>query len=125
MNAKRAGLGALFFVWLWGVPFLLIVGLTRRNHPPEGSTPQFATVTDRWLTTAVVLNVLLPVAGLLLARLLRNEFWTRHFKGAFVGVAAFFLLFPLMSRPAPEDPAPAPRVSRCVQFSGGHTCPGG
>ncbi|BCJ39705.1 hypothetical protein GCM10010168_78390 [Actinoplanes ianthinogenes] len=115
----RAGLGTLFFGWMWGVPFLLIVGLIRRDKdfPATG-----------YLTAALVLDLVVPIGGLLLARLLSDRFWARQFEGALVGMAALFLAWAVIAgsggspEPAPE---PSPRVSRCVQFSGGHQCPGG
>ncbi|GAA4608860.1 hypothetical protein BJY16_007046 [Actinoplanes octamycinicus] len=116
---KRLGLGALFCGWLWGVPFLLIVGLIRRDADvPAGG----------YLTAALLLNLVVPITGLLVARLLNDRFWSGQFKGALVGVVAFLMVLAVIAGTGAEpepDPEPSPRVSRCVQFSGGHSCPGG
>lgn len=63
----------LFLAWLYGVPFLLTVGLIRRTSSPYLATraeaQAYGTTTDTIFITALTLNVLLPVAGGLLARL--------------------------------------------------------
>ena len=134
---RRTGLGALFFGWLYGVPFLLIVGLIRRASPPRFAThaeaERYAAVTDRFLTIALVLNVAIPVGGLILARLLDEKFWLRHFAGSMAGLALIFILVAVVAGRAtapligtvPPDQGPQPRVTQCIPMSGGHSCPGG
>jgi len=134
---KRVGLGVLLFAWLYGVPFLLIVGLIRRTSSPYMAThaaaQTFGTTTDTVLTAALVLNLALPVTGVLLARLVGDRYWTRHFKWSLVGMALVYLAVLIAAGRAtapligwtPADQEPAPRVTQCVPRSGGHSCPGG
>jgi hypothetical protein len=134
---RRTGLGTLFFGWLYGVPFLLIVGLIRRTSPPAFATHTdadgYAAVTDRFLTVALALNVAIPIGGLILARTLDEKFWLRHFAGSLAGMALIFVLVGVVAGRAtapligtvPSDQGPEPRVTRCIPVSGGHGCPGG
>jgi hypothetical protein len=134
---RRTGLGALFFGWLYGVPFLLIVGLIRRTSPATFAThaeaERYAVGTDRFLTIALVVNVAIPVGGLILARLLDDKFWLRHFVGSLAGMALIFILVGVVAGRAtaplvgtvPPDQEPRPRVTQCIPVSGGHGCPGG
>ncbi len=91
---KRFGLGALLVAWLYGVPFLLIVGLIRRTSSPYVATNAaaraFGATTDTILTTALLLNLALPAAGVLLAMLVRDEYWKRHFVWALAGMAVIY-----------------------------------
>jgi protein-S-isoprenylcysteine O-methyltransferase Ste14 len=134
---KRAGLGVLLIAWLYSVPFLLIVGLIRRTSSPVMAThaaaQAFGATTDNILTAALVLNLALPVAGVLLARLIRDEYWTRHFIWSLVGMALIYVAVLIAAHEAtapligwtPADQEPAPRVTQCIPISGGHGCPGG
>lgn len=134
---RRTALGALFFGWLYGVPFLLIVGLIRRTSPEIFAThveaERYAAVTDRFLTIALVVNVAVPVGGLILSRLLGERFWSRQFAGSLAGLALIFILVAVVAGRAtapligtvPPDREPAPRVTQCIPISGGHGCPGG
>jgi len=134
---RRTGLGALFFGWLYGVPFLLIVGLIRRTSAAAFAThaeaERYAAVTDRFLSIALVVNVAIPVGGLILARLLDDKFWLRHFAGSLAGLALIFMLVAVVAGRAsapligtvPPDHEPQPRVTQCIPISGGHGCPGG
>jgi hypothetical protein len=133
----RSGLGLLFFAWLYGVPFLLIVGLIRRMSSPylptHAAARSFGAVTDALLIAALVANIVLPVAGVIVARVARDDYWRRHFAAAFVGTAFYFVLFlglagrataPLIGY-VPGDLEPTPQVTQCIPRSGGHGCPGG
>ncbi|MEU7929337.1 hypothetical protein [Micromonospora sp. NPDC049107] len=134
---KRLGLGGLFFAWLYGVPFLLMVGLIRRVSAPYTPTyaeaKAFGATTDALLTTGLLLNAVLPVIGLLLARLAGDERWRRHFAGAFAGVALIYVAVALVGGMAtsalighvPDDQEPAPQITQCIPISGGRGCPGG
>jgi len=134
---KRVGLGMLFFAWLYGVPFLLIVGLIRRTSSPymanHAAAQAFGTTTDTILTAALVLNLALPVAGVLLARLVRDRYWTRHFIGSLVGMVLIYIAVSIAASAAtapligwtPTDQETKPRVTQCIPISGGHGCPGG
>jgi len=134
---KRGLLGVLFFAWLYGVPFLLIVGLIRRTSSPylatRAAAQAFGAATDTILTAALVLNLALPVAGVLLARLVRDRYWTRHFVWSLVGVALIYVAVSIAANAAttpligwtPTDQEPAPRVTQCIPISGGRGCPGG
>lgn len=134
---KRLGLGGLFFAWLYGVPFLLLVGLIRRVSDPYTPTyaqaEAFGATTDALLTTGLLLNAALPVVGLLLAGLAGEGLWRRHFAGAFGGVALIYVAVALVGSMAatalighvPADQEPAPRVTQCIPISGGRGCPGG
>jgi hypothetical protein len=134
---RRVVLAAVFFGWLYGAPFLLIVGLSRRASTPYVPTPAEATAfgatTDTFLTAALALNVL-PVLGMLLAGLSRDRYWVLHFTGALVGVAAICLTMVIAARAAatapligdvPAHQEPAPHVTQCLPRSGGTGCPGG
>lgn len=135
---KRLVLGLLFCAWLYGVPFLFIVGLIRRTSAPYLATraeaERFGATTDAFLIAALVLNLVLPAAGALLARLLREPYWRRHFGWALVGMALIFVTYasigseataPVIGHvPADQEPPPPP-VYRCVPISGGRGCPGG
>ncbi|GAA3456376.1 hypothetical protein [Dactylosporangium matsuzakiense] len=136
---RRAGLGALFLIWLYGVPFLLIVGLVRRTSAPYVATHaaarSFGATTDTILTTALLLNLALPVAGWLLARWARDRLWLAHFGWSFAGLVLVYLAVAVVGglgtaplfgwTPADHEPTPQPTVTRCIPRSGGHGCPGG
>ncbi|GAA3776554.1 hypothetical protein GCM10022225_75640 [Plantactinospora mayteni] len=134
---RRAGLGVLFVAWLYGVPFLLIVGLIRRTSSPylatRSAAQAFGATTDTLLTTALVLNLALPVTGVLLARLVRHRYWTRHFGWSLVGTVLIYVAVSIAQSAAtapligwtPDDQEPAPRVTQCIPTSGGRGCPGG
>ncbi|MER7458585.1 hypothetical protein [Micromonospora sp. NPDC126480] len=134
---KRFGLGAIFFAWLYGVPFLLLTGLVRRASDPYAPTREaaraFGATTDALLITGLVLNAALPLAGLLLARPARDGYWQRHFAGAVAGLVVIYLAVALASSMVsttlightPADEEPAPRVTQCIPVSGGRGCPGG
>ncbi|MEV0895293.1 hypothetical protein [Actinoplanes sp. NPDC049802] len=134
---RRTTLGALFFGWLYGVPFLLIVGLIRRATPPTLATradaEHFGAVTDRYLGAAMILNAAVPLLGLLLAALLHDRYWRTHFLAALAGMLLFLAVYgtaasqsaaPLIGT-VPPALEPAPRVTQCIPTSGGRTCPGG
>lgn len=134
---KRAGFSVLLIAWLYGVPFLLIVGLIRRSSSPVMATHAaalaFGATTDNILTAALVLNLALPAAGVLLARLIRDQYWTRHFIWSLGGTALIYFAVLIAAQAAtapligwtPADQEPAPNVTRCIPISGGHGCPGG
>jgi hypothetical protein len=92
---KRVGLGVLLLAWLYGVPFLLIVGLIRRTSSPFMATHAaalaFGATTDTILTAALVFNLTLPVAGVLLAWLIRDQYWTRHYVWSLAGMVLIYL----------------------------------
>ncbi|MFF5055630.1 hypothetical protein ACFY1S_20855 [Micromonospora sp. NPDC000663] len=133
---KRLGLGGLFFVWLYGLPFLLLVGLIRRTAKPYAPTREaaeaFGATTDALLIVGLLLNAL-PLIGLLFAGLAEDEGWHRHFRWAIGGMVLLYLLVVLVSRMAtdvlightPADDGPAPAITQCIPRSGGHGCPGG
>ncbi|MFF0470016.1 hypothetical protein ACFYPX_21580 [Micromonospora zamorensis] len=130
---KRLGLGGLFFVWLYGVPFLLLVGLIRRTSEPYAPTHEaaqaFGAGTDAVLIAALLLNGL-PIVGLWLAG---EGDWSRHFRWAVGGMVVVYLMIVLVGRMAtgvlightPADDEPAPAVTQCIPRSGGRGCPGG
>ncbi|MGA4729403.1 hypothetical protein ACPB67_18435 [Micromonospora taraxaci] len=130
---KRLGLGGLFFVWLYGVPFLLVVGLIRRTSEPYAPTHEaaqaFGAGTDAVLIAALLLNAL-PIVGLWLAG---EADWGRHFRWAVGGMVVVYLMVVLVGRMAtgvlighmPADDEPAPAVTQCIPRSGGRGCPGG
>ncbi|MBY8871347.1 hypothetical protein K7640_05760 [Micromonospora sp. PLK6-60] len=134
---KRLGLGLLFLGWLYGVPFLLIAGLIRRTSSPylatHAAARSFGATTDTILVTALVLNLALPAAGLLLARLVRDRFWAYHFGWSLLGTALIFVAVGMAGNAAtapligwtPADQGPAPQVDQCIPISGGRGCPGG
>jgi len=134
---KRIGLGVLLFAWLYGVPFLLIVGLIRRTSSPylatRAAAQAFGASTDTILVTVLVLNLALPLAGVLIALLVRDRYWTRRFVWSLVGMALIYFAFAIVGSVArtpligwtPADQEPAPRVTRCMPRSGGRGCPGG
>lgn len=134
---KRAGLAALFLGWLYGVTFLVVAGLVRRASSPYLATHAqalaFGAATDRYLTAGLVLNLVLPIAGVLLAWLLHDRYWMQHFVAALGGMVLIFLMVvvaaslttaPLIGG-VPVDHEPVPRVTQCIPISGGHGCPGG
>jgi hypothetical protein len=134
---RRTGLGLILICWLYGVPFLLIVGLIRRTESPTfadlASAERYGHGTDRLLVAGLLLNVVLPVAGLVLARLGRVRCSKRQFGGALVGAVVIFALLGLAGGRAhapligttPPDTGPPPPVTHCIPRSGGQGCPGG
>jgi hypothetical protein len=134
---KRVGLGTLFFAWLYGVPFVLLVGLVRRTSKPYTPTHAdavaFGTTTDTWLWVGLVLNLVLPVAGLVAAGLVRDGFWLRHFGFAAAGLVVIYIVVAAVGSAGtgglighvPADREPAPVITQCIPRSGGHGCPGG
>ncbi|GIF78219.1 hypothetical protein [Asanoa siamensis] len=134
---RRAGFGVLLVAWLYGVPFLLIVGLIRRTADPylatRAAATAFGAATDTILVCGLVLNAALPAAGLLLAALVRADEWKRRFTWALGGTALMFVAVALVAGAAtapvvghvPDDREPKPRVTQCIPISGGRGCPGG
>ncbi|MEV4658477.1 hypothetical protein [Micromonospora sp. NPDC049301] len=134
---KRLGLGGLFLTWLYGVPFLLVVGLIRRTSTPYTPTHDaaraFGATTDALLTAGLVLNAALPLTGLLLAGLAGEAGWRRHFGWALGGTVLLYLVVALAGSMAtstlightPADEEPDPPVGHCIPISGGRGCPGG
>jgi hypothetical protein len=135
---KRFGFGALFVSWFYGVPFVLVVGLVRRASRPYLPTYEaaraFGATTDALLRTAFVLNAVLPLAGVVLARLVRDRYWLRHFGWAVVGALVIYFAISVVAAQAstalvghvPAYPEPTHQeISHCVARSGGHGCPGG
>jgi hypothetical protein len=130
-------MAVLFLGWLYGVTFLVVVGLIRRTSSPYLAThaqaAAFGATTDRYLTAALVLNLVLPIAGLLLAWLLDDRYWLRHFVVASFGMVLIFVVVAVAAGVAtapligsvPVDHEPAPRITQCIPVSGGHGCPGG
>jgi hypothetical protein len=131
-------LGVFLFAWLYGVPFLLTVGLIRRTSSVSVSTieqaEQVGTVTDRYLIWGLLLNVAIPALGLLLAAATRQQPWLRRYGWAVLAAVGVYLLMGMASsaatdplighRPASlETPPPAP--THCIPISGGRGCPGG
>jgi hypothetical protein len=107
--ARRAawidrGLAAVFFAWLYGVPFLLGVGLLRRGENPpvlfsfEGAQA-YAARTDALMIWGLVLNAVLPLTGAFLAWGLRPR-WLRWFGLAGAGAAVFLLGFAIIAAQA-------------------------
>jgi hypothetical protein len=131
---KRAGLASEFFGWLYGVPFLIIVGLLRRTSSPYLSTHAqavaFGATTDRLLLAGLVLNLALPIVGIVVARIARDEYWTWHFGAPLLGAVLMYVLVSIAGSAAsapligtvPTDHEPAPRVTQCIPVSGGHGC---
>lgn len=134
---RRAALCALFLAWLYGVPFLLIVGLIRRTSSPHLATraqaQTFGATTDAVLIAALALNLAVPLSGVLLARLAREPYWTRHFAWSLAGTVLICLAVSAADAAAtapligytPADQEPVPPVDHCVPISGGRGCPGG
>ena len=134
---KRAGAAVLFLAWLYGVTFLLVVGLIRRTSSPYLATrtqaEAFGATTDAYLTAALLLNLVLPLAGLVCAGLLHDRYWMQHFIVAVCGMVLIFLMVAVVAGHAtapligtvPVDHGPAPRITQCIPVSGGHGCPGG
>lgn len=129
---RRAGLGALFYAWLYGAPFLFIVALIRRTSTPftptRADAEAFGATTDTLFTVAMLVNVALPALGLLLGKVTAEQGWTRHFMGALVAVPVLFVVLCLAGSTAstpivghvPDDLEPPVPVTGCA-----HDCPGG
>ena len=141
MDDRRRRLDTLLwtvvFVWLYTVPFLLLVGLIRRTSSLKFLTYEqgkaVGTVTDWYLMAGLVLNVV-PLIGLAVAGLTRLTDWQRRFGVAAGWALAVYLVFGIVSsmatapligfQPGPDLPAP-PGPTQCIPRSGGHSCPGG
>jgi hypothetical protein len=133
---KRAGLGLLFFGWLYGVPFLLVVGLVRRAWSGSAATNAeavaFGRITDIVLLTGLCLNLLLPAAGIVWS-LWRARDWVAEFVTALVGMFLIFLAVTVVAGQAgtplighrPDSREPRPQITQCIPISGGRGCPGG
>lgn len=63
--------------------------------PTHTAARAFGATTETLLTTALLLNLALPIAGALLARLARDAYWTRHFAWSPAGVVLIFLVVAL------------------------------
>ncbi|MDG4798169.1 hypothetical protein [Micromonospora sp. WMMD1082] len=134
---KRIGFGVLFLAGLYGVPFLLIVGLIRRTSSPylatRAAAQEFGATTDTILTAGLILSLIVPLAGILLAALADDRYWKRHFTWSLAGMAVIWCLVALAGNAAtgpligwtPADEEPAPRITQCIPVSGGRGCPGG
>ncbi|MFC8848555.1 MULTISPECIES: hypothetical protein [unclassified Micromonospora] len=135
---KRVGPGVLFLAWFYGVPFLFVVGLVRRVSSPYVPTPAaaraFGATTYTILTAALVLNLVLPIAGALLARLVRDGYWRRHFAWSPVGVVLIYVAVamvgsmatgPLFRWTPAVQGTTTPTITQCIPISGGRGCPGG
>jgi hypothetical protein len=85
------------------------------------------------LITALVLNLALPVTGVLPARLVSDWYWTLHFMWSLAGMTLIYLAVSVAASAAtapligwtPDDHDLAPSVTQCIPVSGGHGCPGG
>ncbi|WP_433825108.1 hypothetical protein ACQP2E_23560 [Actinoplanes sp. CA-015351] len=122
----------LFYGWLYGVPFLLIVGWVRRASSPEFGDPaqaaQYGEVTLRYLIAALVLNIAVPLIGMAVAWRRRDQEWTARFVRSLWWMAGLLFLQWMIVAGSPGPPAdqePAPQVTRCIPISGGRQCPGG
>jgi hypothetical protein len=133
---KRISLGGIFFAWLYGVPFLLVVGLIRRTSTPYTPTREaaegFGATTDALLIVGLTLNAVLPLAGLMVAVFADDHVWRRLFGWALGGMMAIYLVVGLAGSTAtslighvPDDQEPDPAVTQCIPTSGGRGCPGG
>ena len=132
---RRTGFGLLFFTWLYGVPFLLIVGLIRRSWDGPVNTraeaERFGALTDLLLTWGLALNAL-PIAGLLAAAMV-DRGWLRVFAAAGAGMVVIYAAVAALSATAyapligdrPAHLESATRITRCIPTSGGMGCPGG
>ena len=95
------GLAAVFFAWLYGVPFLLGVGLLRRGRNPpvlfsfEGAQA-YAARTDALMIWGLLLNAVLPLTGAFLAWGLRPP-WLRRFGLAGAGAVVVLLVFAIIA----------------------------
>lgn len=129
-------LGVTFYGWLYGVPFLLGVGLIRRTATPSfdltyEQAKAVGAVTDAYLIWGLALNAALPAASALAAWLLHRS-WQRPFAAMAVAAVGIYLAFGMIGSMAagplvghvPRD-QPVPEDNRCVPRSGGHSCPGG
>jgi hypothetical protein len=100
------GLAALLVAWMYGVPFLLGVGLLRRgvNPPVEGSlewAQAYAARTDALMIWGLVLNALLPAVGAMLAQVRRR--WVRPFTWAGAGAVVVLVAFAVIAAQADTD----------------------
>jgi hypothetical protein len=123
VTARRVGLGIAFVAWFYGVPFVVIDAAGR--WIAGSRTGPFHP-----LYWGLGLDVVVPVAGAVVAALARDRFWLRHFQFALMGALVYFLvlvaLLSVTSRSLPDTPGPSPEVSHCVQYSGAPAnCPGG
>lgn len=94
---RRIWLGVLFYVWMYGAPFLFVIALIRRTSTPftpaPGDAAAFESVTGTLFTVSLAADLLLPAAGLLLSKLTRDAGWQRQFTGALITVPLLFLVF--------------------------------
>jgi hypothetical protein len=136
--AVRVPLGLLFFAWLYGTPFLFLVGMFRRMAYATVSTSvvavQYGALTDRYLIGALALDVAAPLLGLATAAWTKDRYWARHFTIALAGMLLVLLAFAVASSAAaapligsvPGNRVPIAPYTGCVAYSGGtNTCPGG
>jgi len=137
-RAVRVPLGVVFFAWLYGTPFLFLVGLSRRMAYASVATSvvagPYGAVTDRYLIGALVLDVAAPLLGFAVAAWTKDRYWMRHFTIALAGMLLVLLAFAVAAGAAtapligsvPGDRVPIAPYTGCVAYSGGNnTCPGG
>jgi hypothetical protein len=129
---RRIALGVLFYTWLYGTPFLLVVALIRRTSTPflptRAEAEAFGAATDTMFVVAMVAAVVLPAIGAVTARITDEPGWTRHFVGALIAAPLLFVILcavgttsgtPVIGH-VPDDLEPPSPVRVCA-----HECPGG
>jgi hypothetical protein len=133
-------LGVLFFAWLYGAPFLLVIGVGRRTTPADFKTyaqaQAYGSTTDMIIASGIALTGLLPTVGLLVSRLVRQRRWLRTFGWSIVGVVIIYVAMAAISSaataplynvvPGNVPASPGPTSTHCSVTSGGiDRCPGG
>ncbi|GAB3826170.1 hypothetical protein ACFPIJ_36210 [Dactylosporangium cerinum] len=129
---RRTALGVLFYTWLYGTPFLLVVALIRRTAKPftptRAEAEAFGATTDTLFLIAMVTAVVLPAIGAVIAKTTDEPGWTRHFVGALIAAPLLFVILcaagttsstPVIGH-VPADLEPPSPVHGCA-----HECPGG
>ncbi|WP_327004624.1 hypothetical protein OHA72_57985 [Dactylosporangium sp. NBC_01737] len=129
---RRAGLGVLFYITMYGAPFLLIVALVRRTTviwlPTRAAAEAFGATTDTLFISGMAAAVALPALGIALAKAADEPGWGRHFLGALIAAPLLFIVLavvsarastPLIGHVPGNHGLPAP-VTVCA-----HECPGG
>jgi hypothetical protein len=96
MSSRRLDqtLWTVLLVWLYGTPFLLVVGLVRRSATVDflPDSDAYRSAAESIILAGLALGVLVPLAGIGVAAKLGRSDWVRRFFAALVAEIGIALM---------------------------------